>query len=634
MNAFFKNLITALLVCVFITPLKSQTIFSYGENKVEKEEFLHAFLKNSDPGKRSSKDVMEYLQLYAVYKMKIAEAERLGYNELPHLNLDFENFKSQITPQYLVHEEYIKKNIEFSDANSRREIKLGIASFDNSPEGEKQAWRMYEEVKQGKDFQSMAIKYSNDPDVKKNKGVAGFITAFTLPYNLEKLIFSLDKGMTSSPVLTSSGWNVFANLDERPASGTITISQIFLSFPPDPSENDREQIKLRADSIYKEILNGGDFAQLATQLSDDIHSATSGGLMVPFKVGDYSEDFCEQAFALKKDGEVSEPFETSFGYHIIKRMELNPVPEKGNREYEAMLKAKILNDPERMKEARNELSDSLIEILGYKELIDRKLLIEIYKNKDTACNSKKAIVEFADGEKIFCDTWIEFAEMNSGPDMGSADNLLNEFRNYIILQHYEKELSRYNKDYSLLLKEFKEGNLLFEIMQKEVWEKAVQDTLGQFNFYNAHKSDYRWKEGADMIIFSAYDSLVAQKFMKEMLKDPSEWRFLSEITEGYIHADSGRMEFQHIPFNNVSSVNEGSFTKLLANDFDGSFSFAYIINKLPGGDLKDFESAKGFVMLDYQKSLEDAWVKDLKKRYPLKVNKKNLKKAVNSIVNF
>src|SRR5690606_488084 len=183
MNVLFKNLIPALLVCVCITPLKSQTIFSYGENKVEKEEFLHAFLKNSDPEKRSSKDVMEYLQLYAVYKMKIAEAERLGYNELPHLNLDFENFKSQITPQYLVHEEYIKKNIELSDANSRREIKLGIASFDNSPEGEKQAWRMYEEVKQGKDFQSMAIKYSNDPEVKKNKGVAGFITAFTLPYN-------------------------------------------------------------------------------------------------------------------------------------------------------------------------------------------------------------------------------------------------------------------------------------------------------------------------------------------------------------------------------------------------------------------------------------------------------------------
>lgn len=616
--------------------VQAQIIFSYGNHEVKKDEFLYAYLKNAEPGNHSSGKVNDYLKLYSVYKMKTAEAKRLGYDTLERLQQDLENFKMQITPGFLINEEFINKAVEYADRNSRKEIKLGIVEFGNTSESEKQAWRMYDELNNGGDFQTLALKYSTDPAVKKHKGVAGYITAFILPYHLEKIIFDLPAGKYSRPVATESGWYVFANLEERPASGTITISQIFFSFPPEASPADKQKTASLADSVYNLLMQGADFEELAVNFSDDIHSASSGGLMQPFTTGEYSDDFTEKAFSLKQDGEIGKPFQTEFGYHIIRRMQLSPIPPKGDKEYESNLRSRVMNDEERMKEARKATVEALVDKLGYKEMAEREKLLEAAKTGNHNCNGQNAIIEFANGDIVSCDEWKQYIDQRFNPQEKNPDypwEFFEYFKEEMILRQYEKELPEHNKDYALLLDEFREGNLLFEIMQNEVWEKAVADSAGQMEFFRSRSAAYKWKDGAEMIIFSAYDSSIAWKFMDELKKNPREWRYIPYITEGYIIADSGRMEYAHIPFENASSIAEGQFTDMQKNEFDGSYSFAYIIKKVPGGDEKDFESARGFVMLDYQKYLEEKWVNELKQRYPLKINKKELNRLIKELKN-
>lgn len=629
------------VVCLASSAI-GQTVFSYGNQKVDKKEFLHVYNKNAEAVTHTKESVEDYLKLYAIYKMKVAEAKSLGYDKNPQMLQEFEYFKSQITPQYLVHEEYINQNLRISDANSRKEILLGIIPTGSGEEGKTAAAKAFEELKNGSGFKSIAKKYSVDTEITDNEGVAGYITAFTLPYQIERIVFALPEGGYSEPVKLNEDWYLFSNLHEQKANGTLTVAQILLAYPPDYTAADKQVIAGRADSVYQLLLNGANFSELAIQLSDDIHSAEQGGQLAPFKAGDYSSEFCNRAFSLKADGDISRPFETAFGFHIVKRIHLAPIPEEGDKNYELELKNRVMNDPVRMKEAKKQLAEEVKTIIGYQLLANSSQLQQaslqyLSGSNNNVCNNKD-LAKFGDGSTVACSQWKAYLDSVMQFHTASVEEFdiagsFQGFQEEAILQYYSNHLYDYNEEYRLLLNEFREGNLLFEIMQKNVWEKAMADTAGQIAYFNRHTANYQWNDGADMIVFSTYDTTAVDELKNEVRQHYADWRFLLENFSGNIQADSGRYEFTQLPFKDASTTAEKSFTENITNDFDESHSFAFIIKKRPGGDTKSFEAAKGFVMLDYQQQIENLWVKELMKKYPVKVNKKELKKIISELGN-
>ena len=182
------------------------------------------------------------------------------------------------------------------------------------------AMTAYDELKKGKKFGEVATRFSDDPSVKMNKGEIGYITVFSLPYELENLAWSLAPGQWSKPYRSKGGYHIFKNEGERKALGRIKVAQILLSIPPGASAAVREQVRRKADSIYRVLVAGGDFAALARAYSGDNLTYQNGGELPEFGIGRYDSAFEAAAFRLDRDGAISRPVATEFGYHIIKRL--------------------------------------------------------------------------------------------------------------------------------------------------------------------------------------------------------------------------------------------------------------------------------------------------------------------------
>lgn len=206
----------------------------------------------------------------------------------------------------------------------------------------------------------------------------------------------------------------------------------------------------------------------------------------------------------------------------------------------------------------------------------------------------------------------------------STPQILQQYAESVTMDYYRSHLEQYNKEFASQLKEFKDGNLLFEIMQRRVWDKAAADSVGLKNYYNTHKNKYWWETSADVILFTCSDSIIAMKAKKNFAQNRGDWKTLVQNSDGTIQADSGRFEIAQLPVSVSNNIKEGNITEPVKSATDNTSSFAYVIKLHNDRAPRSFEDARGFVINDYQAFLEDKWVETLKKKYPVKINQQVL----------
>jgi peptidyl-prolyl cis-trans isomerase SurA len=181
-------------------------------------------------------------------------------------------------------------------------------------------------------------------------------------------------------------------------------------------------------------------------------------------------------------------------------------------------------------------------------------------------------------------------------------------------------LETINEDFRYQIKEFTEGSLLFEVMEREIWSKAPTDSAGLINYYKAHKSNYKWQPSVSAIVFNCSDTATANEALKMMKQNPMRWKEYMDNMGGKALADSGRFEYAQLPIKQGTVLTAGLVTPVEVNVNDGSSSFCYIVKNFPDADQRTYDEAKGLVINDYQLLLEDKWINQLKKKYPVKVN--------------
>jgi peptidyl-prolyl cis-trans isomerase SurA len=186
--------------------------------------------------------------------------------------------------------------------------------------------------------------------------------------------------------------------------------------------------------------------------------------------------------------------------------------------------------------------------------------------------------------------------------------------------YYREHLAEFEPAFKEQLQEFKDANLLFAAMEKEVWSKAANDSVALQKHYQQHRQQYTWANGANALMITATDSLAAERYKKQLLQQPNEWKAIAANMQEQIIADSARFELTQLPALNGASYSNGFCTPLQHNDMDNSYSFVYVFQLMPGGDIRQFEDAKGWVINDYQQVLEKQWIDSLRKKYPVKVN--------------
>lgn len=621
--------------CGFLTA-SSQTLFTYGNHKVAKDEFLRAYNKNKTPVEDREKSLRDYLSLYSNFKLKVRAALDLRMDTLPQLQTDLENFRKQIAENYLNDDKGMKFLVDQAFQRSQQDIRVSLLTIpvdkQASPRDTMQAYQtaqaLYQHLKSGKAIES--FEAGQTAPVWKD---LGYVTAFTLPYQYENIVYSLSLGEASQPYRSKNGWVIFKATDRRPGMGKWKIAQILFTYPPGADDNVKLQVAREADSVYRLLANGANFAELARGFSDDKLTYLAGGEMPEFGTGKFDHAFEKEVMNLKNNGDISKPFSTSFGIHIIKRIShAETVSDKNDASFQYELNQKVMQDS-RVSIAKEKFSKDIRSKIGFKKSAAIKDA-DLFRYADSVMVhpeegyvnslplSKKPVISFTKSSVTMGD-WLNFASMyksNADQYKGETNQALWEkFVSISSIEYYQNHLEEYSDDFRYQMEEFRDGNMLFEIMERNVWSKASADNEGLLDYYNKHKENYTWAASADVLIINCISEKAAED-AKASLNAGMNWKDLATERNYEVQIDSGRYELSQL-----SGVNEAVFPgkkvySPVIRNTDGTATFFQYLNGYGPNEQKGFDDARGLVINDYQMVLEQKWLDELKKKYPVKVN--------------
>ena len=633
---FFGFLISA-------TNVKAQSLITYGKNNVTKDEFIRAYNKNKTQVDNKEKAIREYAGLYTNFKLKVKAAEDLKLDTSSQLKDELDNFRHQIEDGYLNDAQTYKFLTEQAIDRSQSDLHVIHFSVGVDPSVVGDTLEKYEAIKTvynqllaGKTnyeslINSAIVKYAD----------MGFVTAFTLPYQYENIVYGLKVGETSKLYRSKSAWHIFKVIEKRKSAGKWKVAQILFTYPPESDADNIAKTKRLADSVYNLAKVESNFGELARDFSDDKLTYMNGGELPEFGTGKFDPVFESKIMNLKKEGDLSKPFSTSFGVHIVKLISHTETPT--SKTDDALLfdiKQKLAVD-NRISIAKDKFAKDIAVKIGLKQPVNLNK-DELFAYADTVIHSsdadiinkldicKKIIFTFNKGY-IKADKWLTYyRDFKSNPEeyKGETDDQLWEQYKYIAaLEYYRSHLEEYNKEFAMQMQEFKEGNMLFDIMEKKVWSKASEDTVGMLKYYNENKEKYKWAKSADVLIMNCA-SINLAGIILDSIKSGADWKSLVERYQEQIQGDSTRFELSQIA--GSENPSEGSYSEMIKNA-DGTATFIKYYKIYPDGQQRTFDQSKGMVINDYQNVIEKKWLDELKLKYPVKVNEALLQTLIKQL---
>ena len=597
---------------------QAQTLFTYGSKPVSKQEFIQAFNKNPTPDTTSRKTALQnYLDLYINYKLKVQDAYDEKLNNNDEYRNESDNFKKQLADAAVNNEANLNSLVEEAYQRSQKDLNLNqifIPAATDTLAAYKKINDIYTALKAGKAL-------PGDDTVKETP--IGYITAFTLPYEVENIVYALKPSGFTAPYHSSVGYHIFILKDERPAVGSRKIEQILFTVPPGSSEAEKAAVAHTADSVYQLIQNGASFTAMQSQFSIQQQNDKTD---VEVSVGQYSPDFEKEVFALQKEGDVSKPFQTAYGYNIIKLIEKIPTTiDPNDLASKGMLQQKVQED-ERLELAKQKLVQRWKILTGYKPAAyDAATLWRYTDSASTGMpltsfktiNKSTVLFSFTK-QKITVADWLQSMPLQTASV--SYPVIMHEFVNNATTNYYKNHIEDFNPAIKPQLDEFNNANLLFAAMDKHVWTKASQDSAGLVKYYNANKEKYKWAPGADAVVFSAGSKQIADEVAAKVKANPAGWRAIVDSYGSLVQTDSSRFEKDQLPLKGDVALQQGYISTPEQNDAQEGYTFVYITNVYTQPEQRSFEDARGLVINDYQQVVEAKWIDELKKKYPVVVN--------------
>ena len=633
-------LLAILLISVY--HVDAQPLFTYGTKSVSKETFLTAYKKNNPSQAQTSQAYQQYLDLYIRYKLKVEEAYAQKLDTLTVLKQEKVQFRNQIIETYLNDGATVKSLTKEAFLRAQKDLDLSYIFCGFSSQDTAAAFKKINQANtslgSGQAFSEAALRFSEDPLVNQNLGRIGYITVFSLPYTFESAVYGLPSG-TNTPILKGkNGYYIFYKHAERSALGQRSIAHILVAFPPTKTPVEKTQTRSRADSIYQLLQNGMSFSLAAKQFSDDNFSYQQGGLIPDMGVGTYEPSFEAAAYKLNQVDSYTKPVETSYGYHIIQLKGSKKIPASMDSvQYLSTLEQQVRADS-RISVAKEIFIAGVMRKTKYQPLPFSKKSFQQFSDSVYADKRLPKLADFQTETPLFkvgkqivlARDWAKHLQVvkkvESKTMPTNYDALLRQYAEQVSMEYYKAHLEEYDEAFAAQIAEFEEGNLLFTIMQQEVWEKASRDEVGMQRYYEAHASSYNWKPSVAAIIFTILDPTQAQGFREQLIKNGIDnWRRTASLYEGLVQADSGRFEYEQLPFQSTDQVKMGDITPTKMSEDQTSAQFVWVKEIFSKASPRTYTEARGYVLSDYQLYLEEKWLDQLKKKYPVRVNETVLK---------
>ncbi|WP_035917036.1 peptidylprolyl isomerase [Flavimarina sp. Hel_I_48] len=628
MKYFFIVSVLFLAMPISAQTQENEVLMTVDGAPVYASEFKRVYGKNLDLVVESGQeDIDSYLQLFKNYKLKLAAAEELGLLEREDLKKELEGYKNQLAENLMMDSPVTESLVEEAYDHMLHEVQASHIMVAVSPSSKPKdtliAYNKIREIRQklvnGAAFETVAREKSEDPSVVNNGGDLGWFSAFKMVYPFEKAAYETPVVELSPIVRSSFGYHILKTTDKRESRGEVEVAHIMLALNRKEGGNDQER---RIWEIYKKLQNGESFDLLARKYSEDTKTARQGGNLARFAAGELNSTvFEDKAFALENTGDFSEPFKTKMGWHIVKLNEKFPIEPLAD--LRPLIESKIKSD------SRSQLLESaLIEKLE-KELNlweNDEVLAQLGESFSATENQKDTTVLLAVKEDSV--SVSEFADFIAGErrfapvqktDTLELKSAYRRFKSKKLREFYKEHLAETNAEFAQITKEYREGILLFALMEEKIWNPAKEDSVGLAAYFEKHHEEYMNPPAYDVLVVNGTE-LSSVKKARKLLKKGKEYQVVQDslnkneevhifLTQATASAGNALFPEDYTFKSGVSRIYKG----------DTDFTVVDLKKTIPA-EQKSLDDVRGEVIGDYQQYLEEEWIKTLSEEHEVEMN--------------
>ena len=662
---YLKAIVLALIMMptVFASAqakLDDQVLMTIGDQDFTVKAFSDVYYKNnlkSDVIEKKSVD--EYLDLFTTFRMKVMEAERMKLDTSAKFQKELAGYRKQLAKPFMSSDNITEELLEEAYQRKLKDIRAShilIRCDKNAmPSDTLKAYNKALDIRKramkGEDFGDLAVRYSEDPSAKDtpasdqgparkgNRGDLGYFTVFDMVYPFETGAYNTKEGEISMPVRSDFGYHIIKVQSVTDAMGSIQAAHIFMQLPFDAPAEDVATAQQKADNIYNELIaqDGKNWSEMVKQYSDDRGTVQRDGALTSFTVSRIVPEFIEACKSLEV-GQIAKPVRTNYGFHIIKLLGKSGV---GSFEKESKALSERIEKDMRSKKSEAVVLKQVKSEYKFKQndknleafmaTIDSSILRTAYEPAENV--DMNATLFTMEGNPTKVSDFVSYIKDNMKPQKyvtpaTYAYQLYETFSTETALNYADSHLEEKYPEFKALVQEYKDGILLFDLMDREVWDKAVKDTVGLQEFHDRNASKYMWEDRAHAYIIT--------------VTRPESLPKVKALLDNGIVLDSLRTTVQRDSINYVY-VRKGYYQKGdnqyvdqtewkvgVRNEIPSTVDQSTVIvciDELRKPEPKTLKESRGLVTSDYQVELEQKWVQSLKEKYPVIINEKVLDKV-------
>ncbi len=634
-----------------------KTLMTVGDENITVEEFWNIYQKNNTDKSIDKKSIDEYLDLYTNFRLKVSEAKALKKDTSAAFIKELKGYRDQLAKPYLVDEDINEGLMMEAYQRMQKDVRVShILLFLDENALPEDTMKVYEKISMIREkitsgklsFANAAIEYSDDrsardmpaegrrPPREGNKGDLGYFTVFDMVYPFEVAAYNTPANEITAPVRTRFGYHLILKTDEIPAIGKALVAHIFIKGMEGDTTTNAEEAEQRINDIYSKLQTGDTFEDLVKTMSDDKGSAVKGGELPWFGANRMVPSFIKQVSEFDSIGQISAPIHTSYGWHIIKFLDQKPIGsfESVKPEIKDRLKKDVRSEKGRQSKIAQVKKEE-----GFKENPENlssllpKIDSTLLKHKFDEEKAKSFTdVLFTISDESFTQFNLIHYIQESGKKAAINDLRMyvymkyQEFVDDMVIDYEDRHLEEKYKEFSLLINEYRDGILLFDLMDETVWSKAVKDTSGYEAYFNTHRDDYMWAKRVEASVYTITDNQIFDTLSKMVETHKTDEQILESI-----HNDSLKMvkyEVKKFSKGDMEEVDkmkwkEGT-SEVFLNQSQQPLYLIRIHKKLNSAN-KEIDECRGMVISDYQNLLEEKWITELKTKFPVIINEDVLK---------
>lgn len=634
-------------------------VLRVGDEHVTLADFNHVFSKNNRDSVHTIEALDEYMELFINFKLKVLEAESLGMDTVASFQKELAGYRDQLARPYMVDGNLLDELVDEAYERNGQEVRashiLVSVAADASPKDTLLAWNriqaLRDRVVSGADFAQVARGKggSEDPSVASNGGDLGWFTAFQMVYPFESAAFNTPEGEVSEVIRTRFGYHILKVTGKREARGEVQVAHIMVRMPANAPHAQVANAEGRIMEVQRLLLNGASFESLAMKYSEDPSTANKGGVLPWFGTGKMVEPFEDAAFAMKEIGELTGPVRTDYGFHLLKLIGKKTLPtlEESRRE----LSKKIRRDSRAeitktsfLNQLKREYGVS-VDMARVKAVQEAAAKINNLFSDGTpltgVCMREMDLVLFKvnDQPKLVSDfvAWINAKDVQdlARPRKELIEDEVKAYVEEILLVYEDSQLENKHNDFRLLMEEYHDGILLFELTDQNVWSRAVQDSAGLAAFHAENPELFTWPMRLDVGIHTCEDETIS-RCVKRTIRRKKDVEGLRRelIAERPLAL---RNEFGKFAEGENAFVDR-AFEALRQGNLEPDSYGLRVLKTSEGGDQiilvhlkeeipptpKSLKESRGAAIAAYQDYLEKEWIAELRAKYPYRINREAL----------